>query len=106
MIIFHHAYYQRVGNFGSEAGCLDNPAGLAVDGECNMLVADSKNHRISVFSPKVVVLLGEGVRKFSPFGGCGKKNPFKGFINGDITQLVNPSGQTNQFMDVFSYAFS
>jgi len=42
----------KVGKLGSEAGCLDNPAGLAVDGEGNMLVADSKNHRISVFSPK------------------------------------------------------
>ena len=48
-------FHQKVGKFGSEPGCLDNPAGLAVDGEGNMLVADSKNHRISVFSPKVVV---------------------------------------------------
>ena len=44
---------QKVGKYGSEAGCLDNPAGLAVDDDGNMLVADSKNHRISVFSPKV-----------------------------------------------------
>ena len=48
---------------GSEAGCLDNPAGLAVDGEGNMLVADSKNHRISVFSPKVAVSPREDIRK-------------------------------------------
>ena len=54
-----------MGKLGSEAGCLDNPAGLAVDGEGNMLVADSKNHRISVFSPKVAVSPREGIRKTS-----------------------------------------
>jgi len=57
----HHIYVMdstsgllllKVGKFGSEAGCLDNPAGLAVDDHGNMLVADSKNHRISVFSSK------------------------------------------------------
>ena len=53
ILIFH----QKVGKFGSEAGRLDNPAGLAVDGHGNMLVADSKNHRISVFSPKVLLKL-------------------------------------------------
>merc|ERR1712192_359657 len=57
----HHIYVMdsatgqlllKVGKYGSEAGCLDSPAGLAVDDDGNMLVADSKNHRISVFSPK------------------------------------------------------
>jgi len=37
------------GTSGSEAGQLADPAGLAVDCDGNMIVADSKNHRICLF---------------------------------------------------------
>ena len=39
-----------------------------MDGEGNMLVADSKNHRISVFSSKVAVSSREDIRKNISFG--------------------------------------
>ena len=41
---------QVFGNTGSGPGCFDDPAGLDVDGEGNMVVADSRNHRVSLYS--------------------------------------------------------
>lgn len=38
------------GEFGSGVGQLDSPAGAAVDGDGNLLIADSGNDRISVFA--------------------------------------------------------
>ena len=43
---------QRFGKSGSGPGCFSDPAGLGVDGLGNMVVADSRNHRLCVFSPQ------------------------------------------------------
>jgi len=40
----------KFGKSGSEPDCLDDPAGLGVDSKGNMVVADSKNHRLCVYS--------------------------------------------------------
>jgi DNA-binding beta-propeller fold protein YncE len=45
-----------IGSPGSAAGQFAEPAGLAFDGDGNLLVADSKNHRIQKLSPDGQVL--------------------------------------------------
>lgn len=42
---------QKFGGPGDGPGCFADPAGLVVDGQGNMLVADSRNHRLCLFSP-------------------------------------------------------
>ena len=37
------------GEPGSGPGCFSDPAGLAVDSVGNMLVADSRNHRVCLY---------------------------------------------------------
>lgn len=51
------------GKFGSRAGELSRPQGLAVDGAGNLYVADSVNHRVQVFSPR-----GEWLRAWGTLG--------------------------------------
>ena len=41
---------QVFGCSGSEPGQLSDPAGLVVDGMGNMMVADSRNHRLCLFT--------------------------------------------------------
>ena len=43
---------QKFGKSGSGPGCFDDPAGLVVDSEGSMVVADSKNHRLCVFNTR------------------------------------------------------
>ena len=38
------------GTTGDGPGCFNDPAGLGVDGEGNMVVADSRNHRVCLFT--------------------------------------------------------
>ena len=38
------------GTTGDGPGCFNDPAGLGVDEEGNMVVADSKNHRVCLFT--------------------------------------------------------
>ena len=45
------AYLTRWGTFGSGAGELNSPGGLAVNSAGDVYVADTDNHRIQVFSP-------------------------------------------------------
>lgn len=40
---------QEFGQTGTGPGCFNDAAGLGVDGAGNILVADSKNHRIALF---------------------------------------------------------
>jgi len=55
------------GQTGTGPGCFNDAAGLGVDGAGNILVADSKNHRIALFdktgSPLAEVPLGPAVRR-------------------------------------------
>ena len=39
---------------GVGPGCFQDPAGLGVDGEGNMVVADSKNHRLCLYNKEGV----------------------------------------------------
>ena len=55
---------RNIGGAGSGAGQLNNPRGVAVDGEGNILVADFYNSRIAVFSAA-----GEVVRTIGGAGG-------------------------------------
>jgi hypothetical protein len=45
-----HDVILKFGETGSGPGCLDDPAGLGIDSVGNMVVADSKNHRLCVYS--------------------------------------------------------
>lgn len=46
----HANLLMMFGRTGSDRGCFSDPAGLGVDHVGNMVVADSRNHRISVWS--------------------------------------------------------
>ena len=39
------------GSSGGGPGCFSDPAGLGVDGVGGMAIADSKNHRVCLYSP-------------------------------------------------------
>jgi tripartite motif-containing protein 71 len=56
LICNHMILVQAFGEAGSGPGCFDDPAGLGVDAAGNMVVADSKNHRLCVFSARGVFL--------------------------------------------------
>ena len=55
------------GNSGGGPGCFNDPAGLGVDGVGGMVVADSKNHRVCLYSQEgkfvTVVPLDPSVRR-------------------------------------------
>ena len=44
-------FLRKWGSEGSEDGQFDKPAGVALDGDGNVYVADWNNHRIQVFKP-------------------------------------------------------
>lgn len=60
------AFVRRFGEHGSGPGQLNRPAGLAVDGEGNVLVTDALNNRVQVFSSEGRLLGGWGERGHDP----------------------------------------
>ena len=57
-------YHCKFGEFGVMEGQFTEPSGVAVNAQCDIIVADTNNHRIQVFDR-------EGRFKFQ-FGECGK----------------------------------
>lgn len=68
------AHVAHFGGFGSAVGKLNYPWGLAVDAGGDILVTDSFNHRVQVFTVQ-----GKHVRTFSGYGqGAGQLNHPRG----------------------------
>ena len=67
-------YITKFGNKGTDWGQLLNPWGLAADQRGNLLVTDTKNHRVSIFDKDGICIHcfgtnGQGDGEFStPFG--------------------------------------
>ncbi|KAL3083752.1 hypothetical protein niasHT_036745 [Heterodera trifolii] len=59
-------YHCKFGEFGVIEGQFTEPSGVAVNAQCDIIVADTNNHRIQVFDR-------EGRFKFQ-FGECGKRD--------------------------------
>ena len=59
-------FIQRIGSRGSGRGQLLDPAGLTVDAEGNILVADTGNARVVMFSPEGVLLMSFGAYGTGP----------------------------------------
>ncbi|CEF66933.1 Brain tumor protein [Strongyloides ratti] len=60
------SYHCKFGEFGVMEGQFTEPSGVAVNGQNQIIVADTNNHRIQVFDK-------DGVFKFQ-FGECGKRD--------------------------------
>ncbi|XP_022249887.1 brain tumor protein-like isoform X2 [Limulus polyphemus] len=59
-------YHCKFGEFGVMEGQFTEPSGVAVNAQCDIIVADTNNHRIQIFDI-------EGRFKFQ-FGECGKRD--------------------------------
>ncbi|KAL7673092.1 hypothetical protein ACOME3_007964 [Neoechinorhynchus agilis] len=59
-------YHMKIGQFGNNAGQFTEPSGIAVNANDDILVADTNNHRIQVFSKE-----GHFIYQF---GECGKRD--------------------------------
>lgn len=59
-------YHCKFGEFGVMEGQFTEPSGVTVNAQCDIIVADTNNHRIQVFDR-------EGRFKFQ-FGECGKRD--------------------------------
>jgi sugar lactone lactonase YvrE len=85
-----------LGTFGDAAGQLASPGGVAVDGAGNVYVADSFNHRISVFDVGHVFVRAFGFDVI-PGGGAGLEvctlstSCKAGVSGGGAGQLASPS---------------
>lgn len=60
------AYVAKFGDFGTGDGQFSEPSGVSVNGNRDILVADTNNHRVQIFDH-------EGRFKFA-FGECGKRD--------------------------------
>lgn len=98
-------FVRRIGSRGSGSGQLLYPDGLVINGEGNVIVADSGNARVVVFSPEGVELL-----RFGAYGtGYGQfRSPERVAVDADGNILV--SDYLNNRVEVFSsggdYQFS
>lgn len=61
-------YHQKFGEFGVLEGQFTEPSGVAVNGQGDIIVADTNNHRIQIFdsngSSEGLVLVGRNSRSF------------------------------------------
>ncbi len=72
---------------GAEAGQLNGPRGLAIAPNGDILVADSRNHRIQQFSPQ-----GEFIRAWGSFSGADSLQAAPGTFNEPWGVAVGPDG--------------
>ena len=60
---YKYEFVRKWGSEGSEDGQFDTPAGVALDGDGNVYVTDTRNHRIQVFNSE-----GNFLRKWESRG--------------------------------------
>ncbi len=92
------SYVSAIGSSGSGSGQLKSPTGLAVDGQGNIWVADTENHRIQQFSSSgaFVRMVGSDVNKTTHANVC---TAASGNVCG-VGLAASGAGQFNHPLDV------